>query len=424
MIRPLHQEHFDSSDTSTGSDVGDPLQLMLRDIGSIPMLTVEEEHQLANQIRAAKQEYRNAMLQWPGVIPQCVKTLHNVVAGKLRLDRVLNLSLSDTRGKTRLRKIVATNLITLDGFLSESEGSKALSDERMQRAIRLIDETGLHTSCIERALGVVAPGATESDASDKGSTEIASTKAEYDRLRNRMVSANLRLAVSVAKKYLGSGVPLIDLVQEGSEGLMRAAEKFEPDRGFKFSTYAVWWIRQRISSAATQKSRVIRMSDSCMKRLQSLIREADEQSGRSQQSISFEQLSTESSNDSRRRDLRRAFYASREILSLDSPLGHDDSLTADKLVEEKGLDMTDELVRDEQRSMVLRALTRLTTREAQVVALRFGLGENSEHSLSEAGKTLALSRERVRQLERRALQKLEQHFAHEESTATVARLAN
>jgi RNA polymerase sigma factor (sigma-70 family) len=377
----------------------------LRAIGRIPMLTVSEEKALAARIQVAKQRLRRIMLTKIPVVADCSDRLTRMVDGNLRLDRTVNIGSLGKMEKEVILSIARQHAWTLDR-IAERYGSGEYRDSLPKsvagRVHRLCNEIGLHTSRIEEDYlsHVRHPSIEYRQARDK-----------YDRLRNDLVAANLRLAVSVAKKYQSSGIPMLDLIQEGSEGLLRAAEKFEPSRGFKFSTYAMWWIRQRIRAAVQEKSRVIRVGESAGSRMRTLVERTAKEHETDPKNLCFEDLSARSSNTPRREELRRTFYATREILSLDRPLANDSSSTAADFIEDETIELDDGLIADEQRDALNRAFGVLNERERLVMRLRFGIEDGDSRNLAEVGRIMDVSRERVRQIEKASLKKLKSFFA-------------
>jgi RNA polymerase sigma factor (sigma-70 family) len=403
-LEALESDSTDDFVAREGSHDVDVTKEMLRSIGTIPMLTHRQELWLARRIRVAKQRFRREMLRSRYVVASCVDLLRAVSENRLRMDRVLSVSLKDLRAKRVMLQTLRVNVATIEGILDRSlklDAGETLSNSDVVKVHVLIDETALNTSSIRGTL---------KHGNKAFETSVQAARQRYEHFRNRMVAANLRLAVSVAKKYKHSGIPMLDLIQEGSEGLLRAAEKFEPKRGFKFSTYAVWWIRQRVRTAIQEKSRVIRIGESAASRMRSTIEKASGKRFDDARLVAFEDLNVTHANKSRKDDFRRTFYATKDILSLDQPMTSHGTTTVADFVEADAIDLDDGIVIQERRDMLASAFSVLNDREKSVMRLRFGLGADGEHNLAEVGRLLGVSRERIRQIEKNALKKLQSYF--------------
>lgn len=405
ILLPTNQTLINRSTEQDNADV-DILRETLLAIGRIPMLVGDEEERLASDIELAKGRLRRSMVRFAPVVSQIATLLESVNAEQVRLDRVLDVTLADLKDKQRLRETARLHAQTLRGMLAKQKraaGAELFSQRQAARVHALADEAAVRTSLIDDYYR----SALADESLDRTLVaKVETNRARFESLRNRMVAANLRLAVSIAKKYQHAGVPLLDLIQEGSEGLIRAAEKFRPALGFKFSTYAVWWIQQRVRTAVSQKAKLIRIGDGAVARLKKLTNQSAARPEVQFQGTAFEDLVIPDSTPARREELRRSFYAYRDILSLDLPLKTDSQHTHADSIPGNPVDFDAGLIQDEQRENIDDAFKSLTVREREVLKLRFGLDDGHERNLADVGRQLGISRERVRQIEVVSLQKL------------------
>jgi RNA polymerase primary sigma factor len=289
--------------------------------------------------------------------------------------------------------------------------SDALLGDSVRLYLREIGQVPLLTTDQERRL------ATRITDGQEAAKELAKTGVAHDRKRLRervllgeearkdMAAANLRLVVSIAKRYRDRGLPLLDLIQEGSLGLLRAIEKFDVTKGYKFSTYATWWIKQALSRALADQSRLVRLPvhlGETLNRIQAARRQLTQTLGRDPND--GELAAHLGMSEEKLRELRRT---AQDPVSLATPVGEEaDSTLADFIPDPHALDADDAAASGMLRAQIATALDQLTERERRVLELRYGLSDGQPRTLEEVGRAFGVTRERVRQIEVKALRKL------------------
>jgi RNA polymerase primary sigma factor len=448
-------------DEGDGKRIDDPVRMYLTQMGEIPLLTRQQEIALAKKIEVTRKRFRRKVLECDYALSNVVETLKRVHSNELPFDRTIKVSLTENLEKDKILQRMPLNLKTLERLLEQNvEDFQQSLDERMEeeerkhhrrrlkmrrrKAVTLVEELSIRTQRVQplmKKLDQISHRMTELERhiqmldgeraaredranlekelrdlmlmtlEDAGSLQrrmeaVRERFAEYEQSKRDLSGGNLRLVVSIAKKYRNRGLSFLDLIQEGNTGLMRAVDKYEYRRGYKFSTYATWWIRQAITRAIADQARTIRIPVhmiETMSKLRNVSKKLLQQLGREP---TIEETAKEAGITIE--ETRRVMKISRHPISLDRPVGESEDSYFGDFIEDDGVESpvnaaTHEMLKDKIENV----LKTLTYREREIIKLRYGLGDGYTYTLEEVGRIFKVTRERVRQIEAKAVRKLQ-----------------
>ncbi len=442
--------------------IDDPVRMYLTQMGEIPLLTREEEIRLAKKIELTRMAFRQKVLESDYCAGLACDILAQVHEGTLPFDRTMKISTSEFAAKPRISARIPVNLATVRGLLSRNDEDwaqlsgpriaallrKELTQrmrDRRRKSSKLLEELSLRTSRIQplmkklRAMhrkmreldrrlagqlkrqtmpeedlyamkderaGIASLCLEESEALGERLTSIERVFGEYEDAKRKLSGGNLRLVVSIAKKYRNRGLSFLDIIQEGNTGLMRAVDKYEYKRGYKFSTYATWWIRQAITRAIADHARTIRIPVhmiETMSRLRNISKALLQDLGREP---TIEEIARKA--DMPVSEARRVLKISRHPISLDRPVGESEDSYFGDFIEDASVDSPVNTAGGGMlKDRIEEVLKTLTYREREIIKLRYGIGDGYTYTLEEVGRIFKVTRERVRQVEAKAIRKLQ-----------------
>ncbi len=441
--------------------IDDPVRMYLTQMGEIPLLTRDQEIDLAKRIEITRKRFRRRVLECEYALRLVVDVLKKVNSGELPFDRTVKVSVTENLEKDQILGRMPHNLATLDHLMACNQTDfrdyvrarddlearrrlRRLLAMRRHKAVTLVEELSIRTQKVQplmkrleqisaRMQELVAQlradrlgyGGKEDRANLQKelkdlmlmTLETPATLAtrvqdmnvrfrEYEDAKRKLSGGNLRLVVSIAKKYRNRGLSFLDLIQEGNTGLMRAVDKYEYRRGYKFSTYATWWIRQAITRAIADQARTIRIPVhmiETMSKLRNVSKKLLQEKGREptiEETARAANISIE--------ETRRVMKISRHPISLDRPVGEsEDSYFGDFIEDEAAESPINAATQEMLKEKIDSVLKTLTYREREIIKLRYGLGDGYTYTLEEVGRIFKVTRERVRQIEAKAVRKLQ-----------------
>ena len=386
----------------------DSVRAYYRKLGKVPLLTREGEVELAQRIELAEREVVVTLVSSSPAVRELSAIGSELRTGKLRArDVTRNPAEEDDEEAARARLLQLFEPVHCLERIAH-KNARVRAHARAQAA-RALEQMRLTRAVLARVIAAVCHHAQRGVA---GGKEMEGTLAalragecEADRAKAALIQANLRLVVSIAKKHLGQGLQLGDLIQEGNIGLMRAVDKFDYKRGFKFSTYATWWIRQSITRAIADQGRTIRTPVHMVETGNRLATARNRLAQASGREPTLEELAGDVGLPAAKAQM--ALMARREPVSLETPAGEDGSAKlVDFVADSEREDALEALLHKRCVEGTRELLGTLTAREAQVLRMRFGLDGGTERTLAEIGASFDLTRERIRQIETQALRKL------------------
>jgi len=455
------EEEAVMDEDAEGRELHDPVRMYLSQMGSIPLLTRDQEIKLAKTIELMNNGFRRKVLTSDYVIEKAIEIFEALNRADLAFDRTVQTSGSSgverddiferKEGHLQtLRAILARNALDLASLresgipAQKSKLIRTLLKERRRNASRLLEELGLRTKKLLPLMDQVRhfDRQMQSYIHEIRNIEKNPDKAEkLERLRRRvdrivetvkeapeelhlrvrlmdrryaafesakkqLSAGNLRLVVSIAKKYRHRGLQFLDLIQEGNTGLMKAVEKYEYQRGYKFSTYATWWIRQAITRAIADQARTIRIPVHMIETMSKLRKISKQLVQKLHREPTVDELAEEAGLTVQ--ETRRILKISKHPISLDRPIGDSDDSYFGDFIEDKSVESPVSVASYEMlKDKIEQVLDTLTYREREIIKLRYGLGDGYTYTLEEVGRKFKVTRERVRQIEAKALRKLQ-----------------
>lgn len=399
----------------------------LKDIGRVSLLTSDEEFMIAKRIEEGERKTRNLLFDLPYAIKELQelgslikKETVNIIDIVKNIDEMNYTKKDEEKYKKRTLSLIHTIKIQFEKkqeirktMPKTNTATKKLIDKKIKATDQKIEESLANLNLNKKVLEEMLRRMTkqvrylddkEARAIKKRLTEIAQIENSLKVVKNRLIQANLRLVINIAKKYLNRGLSFLDLIQEGNMGLMKAAEKYDYQKGYKFSTYSTWWIRQAITRAIADYARTIRVPVHVLETMNKITKVTISLFQELGREPNLEEISNKAGLPLEK--VRKIMKVSNEPISIETPIGDDESKLGDFIADPKSPSPFMELVGISLKEEIDKVLSTLTPREEKVIKMRLGIGEKTDYTLEEVGEVFGLTRERIRQIEAKALRKL------------------
>jgi RNA polymerase primary sigma factor len=399
----------------------------LKDIGRVSLLTSDEEYLIAKRIEEGEGKIRNLLFDLPQAIrelqeigSQIKKETINIIDVIKNIDE-MNYTKKDEE-KHRKKTLSLINNVKslyekkeelLEKLTIEDEFQRKQYEKKLKAMEAKTEETlislNLNKKVLEEIIRKIEKAKKFLDEKehhyvDTRLAEIREIENQLKVVKNRLIQANLRLVINIAKKYLNRGLSFLDLIQEGNMGLMKAAEKYDYQKGYKFSTYSTWWIRQAITRAIADYARTIRVPVHVLETMNKITKVTISLFQELGREPNLEEISAKAGLPLEK--VRKIMKVSNEPISIETPIGDDESKLGDFIADPKSPSPFTELVNISLKEEISKVLSTLTPREEKVIRMRLGIGEKTDFTLEEVGEVFGLTRERIRQIEAKALRKL------------------